>query len=38
MGLAWVKVGDAGWQGPIAKYLSDAETERGRGNREPEAN
>ena len=25
MGLAWVKVGDAGWQGPIGKYLSDAE-------------
>jgi aspartyl-tRNA synthetase len=25
MGLAWIKVGDAGWQGPIAKYLSDAE-------------
>jgi aspartyl-tRNA synthetase len=25
MGLAWVKVGDAGWQGPIAKHLSDSE-------------
>ena len=25
MGLAWIKVGDAGWQGPIAKYLSDNE-------------
>src|ERR1700722_1398733 len=25
MGLAWVKVGDAGWQGPIGKYMSDAE-------------
>lgn len=25
MGLAWIKVGDAGWQGPIAKYISDAE-------------
>src|SRR5215469_15649659 len=25
MGLAWIKVGDAGWQGPIAKYLSDSE-------------
>jgi aspartyl-tRNA synthetase len=25
MGLAWIKVGEAGWQGPIAKYLSDAE-------------
>ena len=28
MGLAWVKIGDAGWQGPIAKYLSDAEKGR----------
>jgi aspartyl-tRNA synthetase len=25
MGLAWIKVGDAGWQGPIAKFVSDAE-------------
>jgi aspartyl-tRNA synthetase len=25
MGLAWVKVGDAGWQGPIAKHLGDNE-------------
>ena len=25
MGLAYAKVGDAGWQGPIAKHLSDAE-------------
>jgi aspartyl-tRNA synthetase len=26
MGLAWIKVGEGGaWQGPIAKYLSDAE-------------
>ncbi len=25
MGLAWVKVGDAGWQGPIAKHLADNE-------------
>src|SRR6266403_978058 len=25
MGLAWAKVGDAGWQGPIAKHLSDSE-------------
>src|ERR1700722_6935421 len=24
-GLAWIKVGEGGWQGPIAKYLSDAE-------------
>jgi aspartyl-tRNA synthetase len=30
-GLAWVKVGEAGWQGPIAKYLSDAERERAAG-------
>ncbi len=28
MGLAWAKVGDAGWQGPIAKYLSDGERAR----------
>jgi aspartyl-tRNA synthetase len=27
-GLAWVKVGDNGWQGPIAKYLSDDERSR----------
>jgi len=25
MGLAWIKVGEGGWQGPIAKYLSDSE-------------
>jgi aspartyl-tRNA synthetase len=25
MGLAWIKVGDAGWQGPIGKYLSETE-------------
>jgi aspartyl-tRNA synthetase len=25
MGLAWIKVQDAGWQGPIAKFLTDAE-------------
>src|SRR5260370_12093856 len=25
MGLAYVKVGEAGWQGPIAKHLSDNE-------------
>ncbi|HVA77758.1 MAG TPA: aspartate--tRNA ligase [Candidatus Binataceae bacterium] len=25
MGLAWIKAQDAGWQGPIAKFLSDAE-------------
>ncbi len=26
MGLAWIKVGEGGaWQGPVAKYLSDAE-------------
>jgi aspartyl-tRNA synthetase len=25
MGLAWIKAGEGGWQGPIAKYLSDAE-------------
>ena len=25
MGLAWIKVGDSGWQGPIAKYLGDGE-------------
>lgn len=25
IGLAWIKVADGGWQGPIAKYLSDAE-------------
>jgi aspartyl-tRNA synthetase len=24
-GLAWVKISDAGWQGPIAKFLTDAE-------------
>ena len=28
MGLAWVKIGDGAWQGPIAKYLSEAERER----------
>ena len=28
MGLAWVKIAEAGWQGPIAKYLSDAERAR----------
>jgi aspartyl-tRNA synthetase len=31
MGLAWAKVGEAGWQGPIAKYLGDAERERATG-------
>ena len=31
MGLAWVKVGDAGWQGPIGKYLSDAERDAAAG-------
>ena len=25
MGLAWIKVQDAGWQGPIAKFVSEAE-------------
>src|SRR5271167_1812310 len=25
MGLAWVKISEAGWQGPIAKYISDTE-------------
>jgi len=25
MGLAWIKVGEGGWQGPIAKYFSDGE-------------
>ncbi len=25
MGLAWVKVGEAAWQGPIAKHLGDSE-------------
>ena len=25
MGLAWVKAGEGGWQGPIAKHLSDGE-------------
>jgi aspartyl-tRNA synthetase len=25
MGLAWIKAGEGGWQGPIAKYLSDGE-------------
>ncbi|MDO8433169.1 MAG: aspartate--tRNA ligase [Candidatus Binatus sp.] len=25
MGLAWIKVGEQGWQGPIAKYISNAE-------------
>jgi aspartyl-tRNA synthetase len=25
MGLAWVKAGEGGWQGPIAKYLSEGE-------------
>jgi aspartyl-tRNA synthetase len=30
-GLAWAKVGEAGWQGPIAKYLGDAERERATG-------
>ncbi|HUY26548.1 MAG TPA: aspartate--tRNA ligase [Candidatus Binataceae bacterium] len=25
MGLAWIKAQDAAWQGPIAKFLSDAE-------------
>ena len=28
MGLAWVKIGDSAWQGPIAKYLSDEERAR----------
>lgn len=28
MGLAWAKVGDTGWQGPIAKYLAEAERSR----------
>ncbi len=31
MGLAWVKVTDSGWQGPIAKYLGDGERERAAG-------
>jgi aspartyl-tRNA synthetase len=30
-GLAWAKVGEAGWQGPIAKHLGDAERERAAG-------
>ncbi len=25
MGLAWIKVGETGWQGPIAKFLSERE-------------
>jgi aspartyl-tRNA synthetase len=25
MGLAWIKAGEAGWQGPIAKHFSDGE-------------
>ena len=25
MGLAWIKVGETGWQGPIAKFMSDGE-------------
>ncbi len=25
MGLAWIKAGEGGWQGPIAKHLSDGE-------------
>jgi aspartyl-tRNA synthetase len=28
MGLAWIKVQEGGWQGPIAKYLSDDERAR----------
>jgi aspartyl-tRNA synthetase len=28
LGLAWAKIGAAGWQGPIAKYLGDAERAR----------
>jgi aspartyl-tRNA synthetase len=28
MGLAWVKVGDGAWQGPCAKYVSEAERAR----------
>ncbi|HYL59384.1 MAG TPA: aspartate--tRNA ligase [Candidatus Acidoferrales bacterium] len=28
MGLAWIKVGDNGWQGPIAKFVSEAEKSR----------
>src|SRR5262249_53365814 len=28
MGLAWVKVAEAAWQGPVAKYLSEAERTR----------
>jgi aspartyl-tRNA synthetase len=31
IGLAWAKIGEAGWQGPIAKYLGDAERERAAG-------
>src|SRR5215813_2432017 len=27
-GLAWAKVGEGGWQGPIAKFLSDGEREK----------
>jgi aspartyl-tRNA synthetase len=27
-GLAWIRIGDDGWQSPIVKFLSDAERER----------
>ncbi len=28
LGLAWAKAGEAGWQGPIARHISDAERAR----------
>jgi aspartyl-tRNA synthetase len=28
LGLAWVKLGEGAWQGPIAKFVSDQERER----------
>ncbi|HKN00179.1 MAG TPA: aspartate--tRNA ligase [Candidatus Binataceae bacterium] len=28
LGLAWVKIGEGAWQGPVAKYLSDDERAR----------
>ena len=28
LGLAWAKIGDAGWQGPIARHLGDDEKRR----------
>ncbi|HUO04672.1 MAG TPA: aspartate--tRNA ligase [Candidatus Binataceae bacterium] len=28
MGLAWIKVGEGGWQGPIAKHVADTERAR----------